>query len=86
MNRFLNHTFLAAVMSVLVQFACQPRVEEGRGSPEDFPLRYSIGSIDPRFGIQRERFLTLAREAEAIWEAPKGLPLFEYDPTSDFAV
>ena len=82
----VNHIALAALLAVFVQFSCQPRADEGRGSPEDFPLRYSLGTIDPRFGIERERFLTLAREAEAVWEVKRGMPLFEYDPTSDFTV
>lgn len=42
--------------------------------------------MDSRFGIDRERFLTLVRRAEQTWEDPLGLTLFDYDPTSDFTV
>ena len=69
----------------LMYFACQPG-----GSrltiPTSFPIKYTVGEVDSRFGITRERFLTLAREADAKWEEPLGTILFEYDPTSNFLV
>jgi hypothetical protein len=54
--------------------------------PSGYPLRYSIGSIDPRYGIEREWFLTLVRKAESTWEKPFGIALFEYNPTAEFSV
>lgn len=79
-------TLLFILLSLtLLYFACQPG-----GSrltlPASFPIKYTVGEIDPRFGITRERFLTLVREAEATWEEPLGTILFEYDPTSNFLV
>ena len=69
----------------MAYFSCQPTGEHSR-APSEYPIRYSVGEIDPGFGLERERFITLAREAERTWEKPLGLELFEYDPTSEFAV
>lgn len=41
------------------------------------PVRYSIGSIDARFGISRQELASAVRSAAALWEAPAGRPLFE---------
>lgn len=78
-------SLVSFLFGLLVLAGCQPRAGNERASSR-FPLRYSLGSIDPRFGIGREQFLTLIRRAERTWEEPLGLVLFEYDPTSDFTV
>jgi hypothetical protein len=70
---------------VLVCGGCQPGGSR-LNVPSSYPIKYTVGEVDPRFGITRERFLTLAREAEAKWEEPLGTPLFEFDPTSNFLV
>lgn len=43
-------------------------------------MRFSIGDIDPRFGISREEFTRIANEAAAIWEEESGKDLFELVP------
>lgn len=82
-----NATMLRAVVVPLALIGCQSGTRDvERGAPAGYPIRYSIGSVDPRFGMDRERFLTLVRRAEQTWEEPLGLSLFEYDPTSEFTV
>lgn len=54
--------------------------------PCEEPLRYSLGSFDPRFGITREEFLAEISRAEKVWEDAEGKPLFEYVPDAPFAV
>ncbi len=66
-------------------FGCQPGGSRLK-VPSSYPIKYGVGEVDVRFGISRERFLTLVREAEAKWEEPLGVSLFEYDPTSNFLV
>jgi len=44
--------------------------------PEAYPLAYSVGTFDGRFGITREQFLKTAAEAKAVWEKAAGRPLF----------
>ncbi len=70
---------------LLVGHGCQPGGSR-LNVPSSYPIKYAVGDVDPRFGIGRERFLTLVREAEAKWEEPLGISLFEYDPTSNFLV
>ncbi len=50
-------------------------------APCGTPVTYSMGSIDPRFGIATSTFVADAREAQAIWEKPSGKQLFQYEPT-----
>lgn len=79
-------TLLPALLCLpLIQFACQPGGSR-LAIPASFPIKYTVGEVDSRFGITRERFLTLVREAEAKWEEPLGTIFFEYDPTSNFSV
>ena len=43
----------------------------------DFPVDYSLGSIDSRFGISQERFLEIAEEAIKVWEDAAARDLFQ---------
>ena len=43
----------------------------------EFPVHYSLGQFDERFGISRERFLQLAEQAKKVWEDAAGKTLFE---------
>jgi len=52
---------------------------EGTIAPCGSPITYSIGSIDPRFGISAEAFAGDLKEAEALWETPAGKDLFAYE-------
>ena len=50
------------------------------------PVRYSIGSIDERFGVSHEQVRTALAAAEQLWEDVSTQELFIYDETSPFAV
>lgn len=50
------------------------------------PVLYSIGTIDDRFGVTREKFLNTAKEAEAIWEKSIGQNLFDYKDGARFKI
>ena len=47
--------------------------------PCSAPIRYSIGTIDSRFGLSRADFLAAIESAESIWEKASGKNLFQYD-------
>lgn len=49
-------------------------------------LQYSMGNFDSRFGITKEKFINTMKEAEAIWEEPIGLDLFNYNPNTQFKI
>lgn len=50
------------------------------------PITYSIGGFDSRFGISREKFLTVIKEAEQIWEKGAGRNLFDYQDGAKFKI
>ena len=51
-----------------------------------YPIGYSVGPIDPRFGITRQKLLKLIGEAKLLWEKPAGLELFRYDSSANFTI
>lgn len=46
--------------------------------PCSSPLEYSIGSVDPRFNMTEDNLVSLAKEAESIWEKQSEKNLFSY--------
>ncbi len=52
----------------------------------DYPMKYSLGTVDPRFGITRQELLDVISRAKVLWEAPVGLSLFRYDSTAVFRI
>src|ERR1051326_1620172 len=51
-----------------------------------YPMKFSGGALDPRFGIPRAKFLKLKGEAGSGWEKPVGLELFRYDSSAPFKI
>lgn len=50
------------------------------------PLAYSIGAVDPRFGISEEKFTRLALESENLWEVALDRDILQYDPHAPFTL
>jgi hypothetical protein len=50
-------------------------------APCRIPITYTIGSIDPRFGISEARLQTALSSGEAVWEKAAGRDLFKYMAT-----
>ncbi len=64
--------------------ACQsPPSKDGSEQPpvdnNDYPVGYSLGTFDERFGISEKDFLRVVEEAKTVWEKPAGRPLFRFD-------
>lgn len=55
-------------------------------SPCDWPISYSIGSIDTRFHVTPDELLTDTKAAANIWNTTENKQLFVYDPKSTFTV
>ena len=51
-----------------------------------YPIDYSIGSCDQRFGISFEKFRALLKDASSTWEEPAGTTLFSYEESATFKV
>ena len=61
------------------------QLERLAGKARDFfappctaPIYYSLGSVDPRFGLSAEMLKKTLEEAAGIWNNPVGEPLFAY--------
>lgn len=57
-----------------------------RVQPCQNPITYSIGDLDPRFGLTKTELLNEIKKDEKIWEAPINRQLFEYSPTGDLKI
>lgn len=55
-------------------------------SPCDTPLTYKIGTVDPRFNLSENEFLTDVKDAANIWSIVYGKQLFKYDPEGAIAI
>ena len=64
------------------------KVESSLGSSSKCsePIRYAIGAVDPRFGIDRDTLKADMLKAEAIWEKATRTDILLYDENSDFKV
>ncbi len=54
------------------------RIVQEKVSPCTRPLTYSIGAIDPRFGISKSTLVADLKQAEAVWEQSADKDLFVY--------
>jgi len=50
------------------------------------PIAYSIGSIDPRFGLATSTILENLTEVNALWSNAVNKPLFRYDPKGSLKI
>lgn len=54
--------------------------------PCDEPLRYRLGTLDPRFGISERELLTALRRAEEAWEDTSQINLFRFAEDGPLAI
>jgi|CXWL01.1.fsa_nt_gi hypothetical protein len=50
------------------------------------PIPYSIGSIDPKFGVSKEQVATKLAQASELWNSASGKQLFVYAPLDSNAI
>ncbi|HSW48275.1 MAG TPA: matrixin family metalloprotease [Candidatus Saccharimonadales bacterium] len=55
-------------------------------SPCDTPKTFKIGSIDPKYNMTQDQFLTSIKNAGDIWSSAEGKNLFTYDPKGEIAI
>jgi predicted Zn-dependent protease len=56
------------------------------GNPCDKPITYNIGRLDTEFGMSKEEFLSVIKEAEKLWEDTAKRDLFQYSKDGDMAI
>lgn len=81
MMRVFFRAILFAVLAGALVFAWQ-----GIPFPCEEPLAYSLGSLDPRFGITEAEFLKEIAGAEQVWEDATGKNLFVFAPGAPFKI
>ncbi len=52
----------------------------------DQPIHYRVDSVDPKFGLSRDEFMTDINQAAQIWNNAIDKDLFVYDPKGDLSV
>lgn len=52
----------------------------------DTPLRYKIGTIDERFNVTHDEFLSTIRQASSVWSNIVGKNLFVHDKKGDLTI
>jgi len=86
MRKLIGWILLAAVVGVggylAYAYPAQLRgivgVVQYKLAPCGNPITYSIGSVDPRFGLSKTALESALKEAEGIWEQPSDKNLFGY--------
>lgn len=82
MNRVINIIFLCVV--AVAGFVYQDVLANvwvqsfNKYFPCKYPISYSIGEFDTRFGVTKQDFLATLKDAEAIWESSIQKDLFKY--------
>lgn len=52
----------------------------------DRPIHFRVDTVDPRFGLSRDAFLSDINYAVQIWNSPINKNLFIYDPKGDLSI
>jgi uncharacterized phage infection (PIP) family protein YhgE len=55
-------------------------------APCSEPIRYSLGSIDPRFGLSTSTLLEYLEKSSNLWSKAVSSTLFVYDPKGDLMI
>lgn len=79
-------TFSELLFGVVVFFKTLFQVLGLSPAPCEQPLLYTLGTIDPRFGINEEQVLQAAKKAESLWEDASGKNIFEYNQSSGLPI
>ena len=89
-RRAAPHPGLTFTLILLLASCQSPPSKEGADrapfADEAYPVGYSLGTFDVRFGISEKDFLRIAKEAKAVWEKPADRPLFRFDREAQFKV
>ncbi len=59
---------------------------QNKMEPCQKPILYSIGNIDPRFGLTKEELIKDINMVEKIWETPINRQLFQYSETGGLVI
>jgi chaperonin cofactor prefoldin len=90
MRKLLSLIFILIILFTATQFLAGGRITTASDllyrTPCDTPIRYRVGSIDPRFDIKQEKLIALSDRASRIWGQAYGRELFVYDPKGELSI
>lgn len=75
-----------ALAAVVPRVGAQDAAAAGSTVPCAVPLGWSVGTVDPRFGLPEARALAAARKAGDMWEEASGSELFVFGGGTDFPI
>ena len=52
----------------------------------DKPIAYKVDTVDSKFNLSRDEFISDVDQATKIWENPSGKDLFVYDPKAELSI
>ena len=90
MKKFLTLFFVLLLVVILGSYFQKPITTEFNHffyvSSCDNPIRYHIGTVDPRFNLSKVQFQQDITQATELWDTAEGKLLFSYDPNAKFSV
>jgi hypothetical protein len=51
-----------------------------------FPILYSVGEVDPRFNVNKEQVIEIAKDASDRWNQAVGKEIIKYDPEASLKI
>ncbi len=82
---FLSAGFFALFAKKVLIPETKPAVEK-IGSHCKLPITYKFAAFDLKFGISKEDFTKVAKEAEEIWEKPISADIFNFDENGEVKI
>ncbi|MDO8240788.1 MAG: matrixin family metalloprotease [Candidatus Moranbacteria bacterium] len=85
MKQIFRKLFLIAILMFSIGvFVARNRAFVAQNNPFsqykcDIPVTYVVGTVDPRFGVSQEKFVSLMQEAEQKWESALGRDVFQME-------
>lgn len=93
MKKFLQYTLLFILLTfsgiiLTNQESAREYIQDftGINRPCSKPIEYSIGEIDPRFGISKNELIETIAQAEKVWENSAGKNIFEYNQNAELKI
>ncbi len=88
--KYFNFVFLLVIIGLTVGFSYISRdkykILLSQMHPCDSPITYRVDTVDPKFNLSRDKFVTDVKEAASIWNKQEGKNLFDYDASGKISV
>lgn len=91
MRSFIKNIIILAVLALFIYIVRDDLAQAWKGIRSAYfpcknPIYYSLGEIDPRFGLSASELQSAIKEAEVIWEKKIAINLFDHREGSQLKV